>query len=105
MKKFNVFVKIRSALRDIYRFSPQRRAAIDAVKQKDPEKGWFFTCTICKETYHIKLVQVDHQPPCGTLLDWEDLPIFAKQLFQGPVRILCIYCHAIVTKQQRRVRK
>jgi hypothetical protein len=105
MKKWNVWTKLRSALRDIYRFSPQRRAAIDAVKQKDPELGgWGFECILCHREWPIKMANVDHQPAVGKLSSWSDLEQFAIQLFEGPVRVICLICHKKVTASQRRIR-
>ena len=105
-RPWNVFTKIRSALRDIYRFSPMRRAAIDTVKQKDSELGgWGFECVICRRQYHIKMAQVDHISPVGSLVCFEDLEGFARRLFTGPTRVICLICHAKVTKEQRRAKR
>lgn len=103
---WNLWTKLRSALRDIYRFSPQRREAIKAVQTKDPELGgWGFVCILCKREWPIKMAQVDHQPPCGQLNSWETLTQFAVQLFEGPTRVICLICHKRVTARQRSLRR
>ena len=100
-KQFNVFGKIRTALRGIYRYSPMRREAVKAATQKDPEQGSFFVCPLCKKQWPVQMIDVDHQPQCGSLQKWEDLTQFAVQLFEGPVRVICKICHKKVTKTQR----
>ena len=103
-KPYNVFTKIRSALRDIWRYSPQHRAAIKAVTILDPEKGKGFNCPICGDDWPIQLATVDHQPPCGSLTSWDDLTPWTKTLFEGSVRVICKPCHLEVTKFERRKR-
>ena len=101
-KPYNVFNKIRAALRDIWRYSPHHRGAIKAATQVDPENGKFFDCPVCEQQWPIELATVDHQPPCGSLLSFEDLEPFTRRLFTGSVRVICKMCHKKVTAAQRR---
>lgn len=105
--KWNLWVKVRSAMRDIYRYSPMRREAIKAAIQVHDaipgEKG-MFTCPICNRFWPIQMADVDHIEPCGSLLSAEDLPGFFDRLMNGKVRVICKLCHKKVTAAQRRKR-
>lgn len=102
--KWNLWVKVRSALRDIYRYSPMRREAIKlAIDGKD--SGFpTFGCLLCGLTYPIQMADVDHITACGSLLCAEDLPGFFDRLMNGKVRVICKLCHKKVTAAQRRKR-
>ncbi len=102
--KWNLWVKLRSALRDIYRYSPMRREAIKlASTLTDPELGGKgFVCMLCTRTYPIQMADVDHIEPCGSLLSAEDLPRFFARLMYGKVRVICKICHKKHTASQRR---
>lgn len=90
---------MRSALRDIYRFSPQRR---EAVKRLAQPGGKEFICAACGSLYPIQLADVDHEPPCGSLSGLSDFAEFFTTLFYGPVQLLCKHvCHKAKTKRQR----
>lgn len=101
--KWNLWVKVRSALRDIYRYSPMRREAIKAASTlTDPELGGKgFVCPLCTRDYPIQMADVDHIDPCGSLLDIDDLQGFFLRLMYGPVRVICKLCHKEVTAAQR----
>ncbi len=95
--KWNLWVKVRSALRDIYRYSPMRREAI-----KFASREGLFTCPLCTVAWPIQMADVDHIEPCGSLLSAEDLPGFFDRLMNGKVRVICKLCHKKVTAAQRR---
>ena len=100
-KPYSPFPKIRSALRNIYRFSPMRRGALKAVTINSGSIK-AFTCPRCDKHWPIQMADVDHQPPCGPLGSWEEMMQFAVQLFEGPVQVLCKICHKRKTAEQRR---
>lgn len=102
--KWNLWVKVRSALRDIYRYSPMRREAIKlASTLVDPELGGKgFACPLCTRDYPIQMADVDHIEPCGSLLCSADLHEFFNRLMYGKVRVICKICHKKVTAAQRR---
>lgn len=104
--KWNLWVKVRSALRDIYRYSPMRREAIKAVMFKHPgfSGGPGFVCPICEVDWPGAMADVDHITACGSLLCAEDLPGFFDRLMNGKVRVICKLCHKKVTAAQRRKR-
>jgi hypothetical protein len=109
-KEYNVFNKIRAALRDIWRYSPQHREAIKLATAVDVGGGKYFCCPICTTNWPIELATVDHQPPLGALTHWGgdndfSLGMWAHSLFYGPVRVICKPCHKKVTASQRKKAK
>lgn len=101
--KWNLWVKVRSALRDIYRYSPMRREAIKAAVYKDPATGnEMFKCAICSTEWHKAMADVDHIVACGSLLGPDDLPGFFDRLMNGKVRVIDKLCHKKHTAAQRR---
>jgi hypothetical protein len=107
-KSYNLFQKIRAALRDIYRYSPMRREAIKKVVLKGglgSDRPYdYFKCPICKGDNYIQMAEVDHQPPLGPLADFSMLDAWANRLYYGDVRVVCKLCHKRVTSEQRKKR-
>jgi len=105
--KWNIWVKVRSALRDIYRYSPMRREAIKAVTMEGghPVYRKWFKCQICELAYPIELADCDHIEPCGALLTQDDLPMFFDRLMNGKVRVIDKMCHKKITAAQRKKKK
>lgn len=68
------------------------------VRQK-----WEYQCSICKDWYCSKEIEVDHAKPVGSLLSLDDLKDFVNNLFCeiDNLRILCKNCHSQVTKTQK----
>lgn len=57
-------------------------------------------CMICKEWWPRKMVEVDHDPPCGSIKCFEDIGPFMERMLteRGPnLRPLCKPCHKEVT--------
>ncbi len=100
--KWNLWVKVRSALRDIYRYSPMRREAIKALALPG---GKEFVCALCGIVFPIQLADVDHIEECGSLLGIDDLVPFFLRLMYGKVQLLCKHiCHKAKTAKSRRKR-
>jgi hypothetical protein len=100
-KPFNVFTKLRSAARNVWRFSPNRRLALKNAIRKDGK----FNCPICGKDYDKWCADVDHLVPCGSFLSYEEAPMFLFRLFEGALRVICKGCHKQVTKDQRKKKK
>ena len=96
-KPWNVFTKLRSAVRAVWRFSPSRRGALKLALQNGK-----FTCPQCKVSYDKWCADVDHAVPCGPFTTWEDAGPFLQRLFEGELVVLCKGCHAVKTKAERR---
>lgn len=102
-KVFNIFTKIRAALRDIFRYSPMHREALQSVEWVERLDGTTeFLCLLCNRYRPKEMARVDHQPPCGPLQSFHDLEPFATTLFTGTTRVICRPCHDRVTKEQKR---
>lgn len=110
-KQYNVFNKIRAALRDVYRFSPMRKEAIAyALGWHKDSTGTYFNCPICKKEWPIQMADVDHEPPLGPLTHFttaggeytDGLGHWAERLFYGDVQVICKICHKRKTAQQRK---
>lgn len=101
-KQYNLWAKLRSAVRAVWMYSPQHREALAKARQKDPEQGFFFECVLCKRQWPMFAASIDHQPPCGSFDNWGDFTQFCVQLFEGPVRVICKLCHKTVTAKQRK---
>lgn len=101
-KVYNLFNKIRAALRDIYRYSPMRKETIKAVIFESKVVGKAFTCPKCEVDWPIQMADVDHEPPLGPLIDSTDLKHWVDELFYGSVQVICKLCHKKKTAQQRR---
>jgi hypothetical protein len=101
MATWNRNTKIRSALRNVWRFSPMRQAALRAARVGYGR----YECALCKGTFSPRDVAVDHVEPCGTI---DDVTSFVARLFcdSSGLQILCkAKCHAAKTKAEREARK
>lgn len=91
---YNVESKIRSALRKIWLFSPQRREALaDARLRGLP----LYKCAGCRKPFIKEQVHVDHVEACGKS-HMGNFDVFIDRLFNGKLQILCAPCHDIKTK-------
>lgn len=98
-KNWNQWSKIRSALRKVWMYSPQRRMALASRKTGDN----LYLCELCiPPKLHPKYaVEVDHITPCGTLKGLGDVKQFVDYLFHGELRVICKPCHAERKKKKR----
>ncbi len=106
-KTYNLFNKIRAALRDVYRYSPMRKEAIKSVILALPDIKDGFVCPVCKKGWPIQMADVDHEPPLGALTQFvghqsDCIGPWAARLFNGQVQVLCKLCHKRKTALQRR---
>lgn len=95
-------VKLRSAIRLIWSRSAERRAILKAATLESVSQGKYFNCAICGGSFHLKMGEVDHEPPIGSLESWRDAVTFIEKMFFGPQRVVCYECHKKKTAQQRR---
>lgn len=96
-KEYNLWSKLRSAMRAVWRYSPSHREALKKVIVAS-----FFDCPMCGERHHKAMASVDHNPQLGSFNSWETFGDWTQRLFEGNVRVLCKICHASVTKAQRK---
>lgn len=110
-KQYNLFNKIRAALRDVYRYSPMRKEAIKKASFKNELSGSiYFNCPVCLKGWPIQMADVDHEPPLGALnylnppfnSTHDCLSEWANRLFYGNVQVICKLCHKKKTASQRK---
>lgn len=109
-KTFNLASRIRSALRKIWLYSPQRKEALEAAYTRTMGKTKYRRCSECLGEFPTKDVAVDHIIPCGTMPGTRNarpedtLDAFVERLFCPSVglRVLCTECHTTVTREQRK---
>lgn len=101
-KQYNLFNKIRAALRDIYRYSPMRKDAIKKASIVTDLWSNGFKCPICLKEWPIQMADIDHEPALGKLKSFEELKTWAENLYFGPVQVICKICHKAKTAKQRK---
>lgn len=99
-KTFNLYSKIRSALRKVWMYSPDRRNALKAAKTPDGK----YYCVFCRKFFDKWAMDVDHISGCGPLTDMSHVETFVRDLFTGELVAMCKPCHKLKTKEQRRKR-
>ena len=90
---------IRSCLRRAFQRYPNKYRTQASAKRV----GGKYECNLCKKEFRAKDVAVDHIVPCGTLKSFEDLAVFADNMFceiKG-LQILCKACHKTKTLHER----
>lgn len=105
------FSFIRSCLRRAWSKYPVKFQALQAARKpyegEDKRTKWTYQCNICKGWFKTTEVSVDHKLPCGSLKDYDDLPVFVQRLFCSAedLQILCAPCHREKTNAEREARK
>lgn len=91
--------RLRAALRMLWLRSPERAAAVRAGRVGRGQ----YRCSRCEALVGPKGFQIDHDPACGGLRSLDDVERFTRTLFLGRQVVMCRECHAIKTKEDRRV--
>jgi 5-methylcytosine-specific restriction endonuclease McrA len=101
-KIYNWDTKIVAAIRKVWRYSPERRACLDAAR--DPHEKKLVQCAKCLEYFNEKLVTVDHIEPCVPVTGFVSYDAFIKALKENSTQILCEECHSVKTKAENSLR-
>lgn len=106
------FGKIRSALRNGFKYWKPMQIALDKASRKSQNANKKvkkeYQCCSCKKWYIRKDVQIDHIIECGSLRSFEDIPNFMRNLTQESAdsyQILCKPCHLVKTKETKTAKK
>lgn len=98
------FKYVISALRRIWRWSPDRKKALkNAEVRKDT-----YRCNACRRLFDRKKVAVDHKRPVvNPRYGFKDWNTYITRLYvMGPLlQVLCKQCHQEKTKEEREIRK
>lgn len=98
---------IRSALRQKSRWwkpvTECKQKSRRAYKGINKRQKFEYQCTICKNWFAEKMINVDHIIPAGSLNSADDLPGFVERLFceAENLQILCSSCHDKKTKDEK----
>ena len=101
------FSKIRSALRNAFRYWKPAQIALNAASRPNQDKTnkrlkKQYQCAKCKKWFKRDDVEIDHIIECGSLKCYEDIVPFLKRLIPedpNAYQILCKKDHIIKTKQ------
>lgn len=104
------FGKIRSALRNAFRYwKPMQQALKNAERKSEdktnPRLKFEYQCAKCKKFKSRKLVEIDHIIECGSLKNYNDIVPFIKRLAVEDVKayqILCKVCHKQKTLKNKK---
>ena len=91
-KVWNVFAKLRTAARQIWMWSPNRREILEAAKTGKGKKA-LYQCAVCHQNFPKYCMDVDHIEPCGEFSSYEMYANWCYKLFEGELRVLCKPCH------------
>lgn len=103
------FSKIRSALRNCFRYWPPlqealKRASRPSQHPTNKRLKTEYVCATCSQWFARKDVEIDHKTPCGQLSNYEHLAEFVKKLSTEDVndyQILCKPCHLSKSLSER----
>lgn len=97
------FTYLRGCLRKAWSRHPTRISVVNSKRKQiqNPRKGhramvWGFECEMCKEEFPIKLAQVDHIVPAGSLQKTSDIQGFVERLLYvtaEDLRLVCKGCN------------
>jgi hypothetical protein len=101
--KYNLKTQVRSAMRKVWQWSPNRRVALAKAKAAYGR----YRCAKCGKASGPRDVAVDHIEAAGSIADdLSNLGEFAQRLYFGELQILCREpCHKEKTAQERAARK
>jgi hypothetical protein len=94
------FSKIRSGLRNTFRFWKPMMQALEAVSRPSQDANKRvkkeYQCSHCDGWFQRRMVEIHHIVECGSLKDWDDIVPFLQRLTCEDVNgyeVLCKDCH------------
>lgn len=93
---YNVWSKMRSALRKVWMYSPQRREALAASKTT----AGMYLCPLCVKLCEKWAMDVDHIEECGKFTELDHVRGFIDRLFNGKLQAICKNCHKAKRKKK-----
>jgi 5-methylcytosine-specific restriction endonuclease McrA len=94
-KAYNWDTKIMSAIRKIWRFSPERRQCL-----AEATRNGLCICHSCGQWIHPKLVTVDHVDPVVAVTGFESWDCVIQRMRENVLVVLCDPCHRLKTKSE-----
>lgn len=99
-KPYNWDTKIMSAIRKVWRFSPERRKCLEEAATRH---GKVF-CTMCCIYEHPKLIIVDHIDPVVPVTGFDSWDGVIQRMRHNNLMTLCDSCHKAKTKAENAAR-
>lgn len=106
------FSKIRSALRNAFRYWKPALKALEKASRKNQSSNKKlkkeYQCKMCLQWWPRKSVEIDHIIECGSLRSYEDIAPFLQRLTTEDVngfQVLCKDCHKKKTVSVRNNKK
>lgn len=94
-KPYNWDTKIMSAIRKIWRFSPERRQCL-----ADWTRDGKTLCVACKQWTHPKMITVDHDEPVVPTTGFDNWDAVIDRMKNNVIVPLCDQCHKAKTKAE-----
>jgi 5-methylcytosine-specific restriction endonuclease McrA len=94
-KAYNWDTKIMSAIRKIWRFSPERRQCL-----AEATRDGLCLCHSCGQWVHHKLVTVDHVDPVVPTTGFDSWDGVIQRMRHNNLTTLCDPCHKLKTKAE-----
>lgn len=94
-KAYNWDTKIMSAIRKIWRFSPERRQCL-----AEATIDWLALCKACGQYVHHKLITVDHVDPVVPTTGFDSWDGVIHRMRYNKLTTLCESCHKAKTKAE-----
>ena len=96
MTESQYFSKIRSALRNAFRYWKPMQLALEKASRPSQSKNKRlkkeFQCNKCKGWFKRDDVQIDHIVECGSLNSYEDIAIFVEKLTKEDISSYQVLC-------------
>lgn len=90
-----------SALRKVWRFSPERRNALDLAKVDTKT----VQCNACGTIIDKRMAVVDHVEPVVPVTGFDSWDGYISRLKSPRLQVLCEGCHGTITKAQNALRR
>ena len=104
MTESQYFSKIRSALRNAFKYWKPMQLALEAASRPSQSTNKRlkkeYQCAKCKKWFKRDDVQIDHIIECGSLTSYNDIPSFVERMTKEDIsayQVLCKPDHKIKT--------
>lgn len=103
--------KVKTAIRRLSMYSPERKTALDKafvgvkLNEKTGRQAKHFACACCGEEFPSTGVQVDHILPIIPVTGFDSWDETLDRLFNGSQQVLCKQCHKLKSNEENKTRR